>query len=78
MLSQLWETLETRYIKGELIDGQDFQLLPHDTVAEIEQTSEQTDRARLICDYLAGMTDGYATRTFKRLFSPDFGSINDL
>lgn len=78
MLSQLWEALETRYIKGELIDGQDFQLLPPDTVAEIEQTPEQADRARLICDYLAGMTDGYAVRTFKRLFSPDFGSINDL
>jgi len=24
------------------------------------------------------MTDGYAARTYKRLFSPDFGSINDL
>jgi dGTPase len=35
-------------------------------------------RARLVCDYLAGMTDGYAARTYKRLFSPDFGSINDL
>jgi hypothetical protein len=34
--------------------------------------------ARLVCDYLAGMTDGYAARTYKRLFSPDFGSINDL
>jgi len=24
------------------------------------------------------MTDGYAARTYKRLFSPDFGSIGDL
>ncbi len=78
MLRQLWETLETRYVKNERIDGQDFQLLPTDTVSEIENTSEPADRARLICDYLAGMTDGYAARTYKRLFSPDFGSINDL
>ena len=35
-------------------------------------------RARLVCDFLAGMTDGYAARTYKRLFSPDFGSIGDL
>jgi dGTPase len=78
MLRQLWEILETRYVKGERIDGQDFQLLPADTVREIEQASDAEARARLVCDYLAGMTDGYAARTYKRLFSPDFGSINDL
>jgi dGTPase len=32
----------------------------------------------LICDFLAGMTDGYASRMYKRLFLPDFGSISDL
>lgn len=78
MLRQLWELLETRYVKGESIDGQDFQLLPNDTVEEIESSEDPDTRARLICDYLAGMTDGYAARTYKRLFSPDFGSINDL
>ena len=35
-------------------------------------------RARIICDYLAGMTDGFAIRIYKRLFDPDFGSIVDL
>jgi len=78
MLRQLWEILEIRYVRGESIDGQDFQLLPSDTVTEIEAAPDQDLRARLICDYLAGMTDGYAARTYKRLFSPDFGSINDL
>lgn len=78
MLRKLWEILETRYIHGLPIDGQDFQLLPNDTVSEIQQATDPATRARLICDYLAGMTDGYAARTYKRLFSPDFGSINDL
>jgi len=78
MLRQLWEILETRYVKGERIDGQDFQLLPADTVEEIDKAESPEVRARLVCDYLAGMTDGYAARTYKRLFSPDFGSINDL
>ena len=78
MLRQLWEILETRYVRGESIDGQDFQLLPRDTVIEIEEAADETSRARIICDYLAGMTDGYAARTYKRLFAPDFGSINDL
>lgn len=78
MLRQLWQVLNTRYVHGQPIDGQYFQLLPADTAAEIESEPDKHLRARLICDFLAGMTDGYAARTYKRLFSPDFGSIGDL
>ena len=78
MLRQLWEVLARRYVIGEPIDGQDFQLLPADTAAEIAAAPDAATRARLVCDFLAGMTDGYAARTYKRLFSPDFGSIGDL
>ncbi|MBV8899220.1 MAG: dNTP triphosphohydrolase [Verrucomicrobia bacterium] len=42
-----------------------------------EQTTDRI-RARIVCDYLAGMTDGFAVRTYKRLFDPEFGSILDL
>jgi dGTPase len=78
MLRQLWELLVKRYVRGERIDGQDFQLLPADTAAEIAAAPDAAGRARLVCDFLAGMTDGYAARTYKRLFMPDFGSIGDL
>lgn len=78
MLRQLWEVLGERYIAGRPIDGQNFQLLPADTAAEITAAPDEATRARLVCDFLAGMTDGYAARTYKRLFSPDFGSIGDL
>ncbi len=78
MLRRMWEVLGERYIAGGAIDGQDFQLLPADTAREITETAEMAVRARLVCDFLAGMTDGYAARTYKRLFSPDFGSIGDL
>jgi dGTPase len=78
MLRQLWEVLGERYISQQRIDGQDFQLLPTDTAAEIAAAPDEATRARLVCDFLAGMTDGYAARTYKRLFSPDFGSIGDL
>ena len=78
MLRQLWEVLGERYVSGGSIDGQDFQLLPADTAAEIASAPDEAARARLVCDFLAGMTDGYAARTYKRLFSPDFGSISDL
>jgi dGTPase len=78
MLRQLWEVLEQRYVKQGRIDGQDFQLLPADAAAEIAAAPDEAARARLVCDFLAGMTDGYAARTYKRLFIPDFGSIGDL
>ena len=78
MLRQLWEVLGERYVHGGSIDGQDFQLLPGDAAEEITAESDPAKRARLVCDFLAGMTDGYAARTYKRLFSPDFGSIGDL
>jgi dGTPase len=78
MLRQLWEVLAQRYIAQGRIDGQDFQLLPADTAAEIAAAADAAARARLVCDFLAGMTDGYAARTYKRLFAPDFGSIGDL
>ncbi len=78
MLRQLWEVLGARYISQGTIDGQDFQLLPADTAAEIAAAPNEAARARLVCDFLSGMTDGYAARTYKRLFTPDFGSIGDL
>ena len=78
MLRLMWEVLEQRYIEGGSIDGQNFQLLPADTAEEIAAAPDAAARARLVCDFLAGMTDGYAARTYKRLFSPDFGSIGDL
>ena len=78
MLRQMWEVLALRYVEGGRIDGQDFQLLPADTAEEIASSTDHAVRARLVCDFLAGMTDGYAARTYKRLFEPDFGSIGDL
>jgi len=78
MLRRLWEVLEKRYVLGESIDGQDFKLLPEADAAEIEEAESPEERARLVCDFLAGMTDGYAARTFRRLFEPGFGSIGDL
>jgi dGTPase len=78
MLRGLWEVLSTRYVRGATIDGQDFQLLPEDAAAEIEAAPVEAQRARLVCDFLAGMTDGYASRMYQRLFTPGYGSIGDL
>ena len=49
-------------------------LLPQDALQEYEHTDPPL---RAICDFVAGMTDGYLLRTFERLFSPRMGSVFD-
>jgi dGTPase len=56
----------------------EFNLLPPDTAGLLQSEANPSGRARVLCDYLAGMTDGFAARTCKRLTDPDFGSIVDL
>jgi len=45
---------------------------------ELRQGETLAERRRLLCDFLASLTDGSATRLYKRLMVPDFGSIGDL
>ena len=78
LLRRLWELLHERYVEGHSIDGQYFQLLPEEQAREIGGAESKEERARLVCDFLAGMTDGFAVRMYQRLFSPGFGSIGDL
>lgn len=49
-------------------------LLPESTRVRYETAD---DKARVICDHIAGMTDGFLLRTYERLFSPRMGSVFD-
>lgn len=49
-------------------------LLPKNTY---QQFLESDNPNREICDYIAGMTDNYATKIYQKLFMPSFGSIFD-
>ncbi len=74
MLTKIFDVLKENYVTNE----KGFKLLPdfYDGIIRGENNKEK--RVRLICDYIAGMTDAFAVRTYKRLFDPDFGSIVDL
>lgn len=75
MLARLFDAFVEHYVRN----GESrMVLLPTDTETYVRAESDPMRRARLICDYIAGMTDGFAIRTYKRLFDPDFGSIVDL
>ena len=76
MLTRLFKTLQARYLDG---NGSRLSLLSAGFEREIARADlGRAERARVLCDYLAGMTDGFASRVYKRLFDADFGSIVDL
>ena len=76
MLTRLFGVLHETYIEPE--GRTRFRLLPAPVEQRLARAADARTRARLICDALANMTDGFAIRTYKRLFDPDFGSIVDL
>ncbi|HUB67811.1 MAG TPA: dNTP triphosphohydrolase [Candidatus Methylacidiphilales bacterium] len=53
-------------------------LVPSGVHRAVLEAESKPARARLLCDYLSGMTDVYAQRSYKRLFSPGYGSISEL
>ena len=55
-----------------------IRILPPNVSRLIEEEKTQDGKARRICDFLAGQTDGMVVRTYKRLFDPEFGSFRDL
>lgn len=75
MVRRIFETLVENYVTQS---NSKMNLLPTDMEKAIRATQKKQDRFRLICDHIAGMTDGFAVRMYKRLFEPDFGSIVDL
>lgn len=40
-----------------------------------QKASSETQQMRVICDYVAGMTDEYATLVYERLFMPRHGTV---
>jgi dGTPase len=53
-------------------------VLPPQVGRLVDAEKTEQGKARQICDWLAGLTDGMIVRTHRRLFDPEFGSIRDL
>lgn len=58
----------------EVLASEPHNFLPADSYKRFRETGE--DR-RVICDYIAGMTDHFLLKTYDRLFSPRMGSVFD-
>ena len=75
MLERLFEALLNNYTKK---GGNPQRLVSPKLETRLKATDDDSEKARLLCDYLAGMTDSFAIKTFRRLFDPGFGSILDI
>ncbi len=58
----------------EVLSQNPKRLLPK---SDFDLYSSQTNTNRVICDYIAGMTDVHATRLYNRIFTPNIGSMFD-
>jgi dGTPase len=75
VLFDLWESSWRNYVdRGARV----VRILPPGVAALIDAAKGRPAKARQICDWLAGLTDGTIVRTYRRLFDPEFGSIRDL
>ena len=75
VLFDLWKSCWDNYVeKGTRV----INILPTRVGKLIDSEKTKAGKARQICDYLAGLTDGMIVRTYRRLFDPEFGSIRDL
>jgi len=74
ILNYLWEVLSERYVRREGT----FKLISDHLAEEFKQIDDESQRKRVLCDYLCTLTDGQAVRLYKRLVVPDYGSIVDL
>jgi dGTPase len=73
ILEGIFEAFSESYLNGN-----GLRLMPETFDRLIRLKQDNRVRGRILCDYIAGMTDGFAVRTYKRLYDPDFGSLLDL
>ncbi len=75
ILDRLFGALRENYIEPE---KPKLAFLPARWNTVLGEAKTPAMRARLVCDFLADLTDGAAIRLYRRLFDPAFGSITDL
>ena len=75
LLHNIFSALRENYLE---VEKSSTNLLPGDAERAVRAATDQSQKMRLLCDHIAGMTDGFAVRTYKRLFDAEFGSLADL
>lgn len=61
----------------EALSSDPKRLLPKSTYDKYAHGKDDKEKMRVICDYVSGMTDEYATRLYEKIYAPHKGSIFD-
>lgn len=61
----------------EVFSTDPTRFLPETTLHSYNNAEDDNAKMRIICDYLAGMTDEYAAKVYERIFCPHRGSVFD-
>jgi dGTPase len=75
VLFDLWDSCWRNYVDK---NARVINILPPRVGRLIDAEDTAAGKARQICEWLSGLTDGMIVRTYQRLFDPQFGSIRDL
>lgn len=61
----------------DALNSDPMRLLPENSLKRYEAERDEVKKKRIVCDFIAGMTDEYATRLYEKLHYPHKGSIFD-
>ncbi|WP_318825965.1 anti-phage deoxyguanosine triphosphatase [Providencia sp. PROV252] len=61
----------------DILSSDPKRLLPNDSKNRYNEAENEAKKMRVICDFISGMTDEYATRFYEKLCYPHKGSIFD-
>ena len=75
VLFELWDSCWRNYVSRQ---SRIIRILPPRVGRLIDAEKSEAGKARQICDWLAGLTDGMIVRTHRRLFDPEYGSFRDI
>ena len=76
LLENLFEAVMENYSAAP--GAKKLKIVPESEHRLFLDASDDNEKARRVCDFLSGLTDGQAVRYYKRWFDPDFASILDL
>jgi dGTPase len=75
VLFDLWDSCWRNYV----VPGRRrIRILPPGVGAQVDAARGRAAKARQVCDWLSGLTDGMIVTTYRRLFDPGSGFMGDL
>lgn len=79
MIKKIFEVIEEQYINRYYKNKDpEYKILSNNAADRVKKERNIDKKYRLICDYIANMTDAYAMNLYERLFSAHHGSFRDI